>query len=58
MNDNDKEEETWETMENYSGHRELFSVGSGPINKAKNLTSLNHTVLNSVFIFRHDRTQC
>jgi len=42
----------WETMNNYSGHKELFSVGSSLINEAKNITSLNDTVLNSIFIFR------
>ena len=41
----DEEEETclwflWETMGNYSGCKELFSVDSGPINEAENIRKI------------------
>jgi hypothetical protein len=43
--DSDGEEETyktflWETMDNYTGQKELFHVESGPRNKARNVTDI------------------
>ena len=37
--DSDKEEET-KTMDNYAGHKELFSVDDGLVNEAINIMSL------------------
>ena len=43
--DSDEEEEIrkmflWETMDNYSGHEELFSDNIGPINEAENICNM------------------
>jgi hypothetical protein len=43
--DSDGEEETyktflWETMDNYTGHKELYHLECGPRNEARNVSDI------------------